>query len=505
MPTTTAPIPAGNWTVWAVLLLAAFPVLVIATGEALDRLRARNPDSPYLTPLAILRHGVLPLAFVDGLLRIVVGLGEDHLAVKLADTALSIVVLNAAIAFLNGLLFGEDAQLAGRVRLPRLLLDLTRLVLVLCGAAIVVARTWGVDVSSVFTALGVGSVVLGLALQDTLGSIFAGIALVSARQIHVGDWIKYGTDEGEVLAMNWRAVKIRTSAGDVLYVPNGVISKQAVRVLTLGKETTTLPATVRFPYGTSPDAVVTLMTEVARTTRGFHLVPPPVALVNALDDGGIEYSIGVRATDPRQLAGVRSEYLTDLWFAAQRAGLTFTGALGAAEHAPPPARQPAAAVAETLARVGAFRLDPDGLERLARDARVEQYRAGQTIVAQGAVTGDVYVLVSGRASAVFAAGGHEIVLHGFEPGQAVMAKSLFQGRGTPFAFRAATELEVVAIPLADFREICLADFALAREIEQILTAREEAAARVLAKASPETRGDVGLSDRMQLMREMFQS
>jgi small-conductance mechanosensitive channel/CRP-like cAMP-binding protein len=493
-----------DWTFWALLLLVAFPVLVIVTGEVLNRMREREAASAYLTPLSIVRNGVLPLAFIDGMLRIVMGLTGGHLAVKIADTGLWIVVLNAAVAFLNILLFGEDARLAGRVRLPRLLLDLARLVLVLCGAAVVVSQVWGVDLSGLITALGVGSIVIGLALQDTLGSIFSGIALVSARQIHVGDWIRYGSDEGLVLAMNWRAVKVRTSAGDVLYVPNGVISKQAVRVLTLGTDTTTLNASVRFPYGRSPDTITALMNEVARATPGFHLDPPPAAWVNAFDDS-VEYVIAVRATDPRRLSAVRGEYLTNLWFAVQRRGLSFNGALKSPDNAPRAAKQPPEAIVEMLTRVAAFRLDADALRQLAEHARLEQYRAGQTVLAQGAVAGDVYVLTAGRATAVVAAGdGPEMTLHSFEPGQTMMAKSLFQGRGTPYTIRAATELDVVAIPLHDFKEVCLADFALAREIEQILTAREEAAVRVRAKAAPDG-GEVGLNDRMQLMREMFQS
>jgi small-conductance mechanosensitive channel/CRP-like cAMP-binding protein len=496
---------------WGSALLILFPLLIILIGEAIHRQGTSEEAQVYSLPLSLLRSGVLPLAFVDILLRKVIGWDSSHLAVKVADTALWIVVLNALIAVLNILLFREKSLLAGRQRIPKLLLDLFRLLVVGCGAAFIVSWVWGVDLSSLVTALGVGSVVIGLALQDTLGSLFAGIALVSARQFRVGDWIKYKDDEGLVVAMNWRSVKIRTRAGDAVYLPNGAIARDAVTVLAGGSGSTGRAVDLRFPYQTSPDQVIGVLTEAARQTKDFHGDPPVRPSINDFQEKYISYRVMVRATDPAKVSGVRSEFLSNAWYLVQRKGLAFfvdsgdIRLISGEEHASESEASP-----QTLARMlvasGALRLDNDALLRLVRDARLERYRAGQTLVERGQTADHVYALTAGRAQAVFVAeGSEEIALHEFEPGQLLMAKSILRSVGTPFTLKAISEVEVIAIPVEDFKAMCAADLSLARDIEQMLSAREDATQRVLAKALPTEDSTLQTNDRLKLMHEIFRS
>ncbi len=501
---------AIDWTTWGAALIVLFPLLIILLGEFIYRLDANGHAASYAAPLSILTHGVLPLAFVDIVLRRIVGLPGDHLAVMLADTGLSIVALNAAVALFNILFFREGAQIGGRMQIPKLLLDLLRFFFVVCGGAVIVSTIWDVNLSSLITALGVGSVVIGLALQDTLGSLFAGIAMVSARQFRVGDWIRFEKQEGLVLAMNWRSVKVRTRAGDALYLPNGIIARQTVTVLAGGAGTTTVTVEFKFPYDTSPDKITGMLAEAARVTSDFHLEPAPSPRVVAFDDAGIRYTLAVRVLDPQKLSSVRSEFLSNVWYLAQRRSLPFQGQFNADFQRPQANGDAEPAGPELLARlvedVGAFRVGRDQLRRLVRNAHIERYRAGEAIVEQGRVADHALVLVQGRARAIFASPAHaDVQLHEFERGQVLMAKSLFQANATPFSFKAGTEIEAVAIPVADFKELCLSDTALARDIEQILSAREDAANRALSKAFPNQDTTIGHNDRVQLMREMFRS
>lgn len=499
-----------HWTAWGTGILILFPALVVLLGELIFRNQDHAEAHLYDTPLSILRTGVLPLAFIVIFLRKLVELDPNHLAVKIADTALWIVALNAAVALLNSLFFREGAPMAGRAQIPKLLLDLLRMFFVLCGAAIIVSRVWGVDLSSLITALGVGSVVIGLALQDTLGSLFAGIAMVSARQFRVGDWIRFGNEEGVVLSMNWRSVKIRTRAGDAFYLPNGIIARQPVTVLAGAVGSSVALVEVKFPYEYSPDQISAMLVEVAGATKDFCLDPAPAVRVLGFDDNGIKYAVAVRAVDMAKMNTIRSEFLANVWYAAQRAQFDLTGARNSRFHKLAPtdmdkANDPAA-LAQSLVDVAAFRVAPDKVRRLAQHAQLECYRAGEVILAQHKVCPDAYVVVKGRARAVFAKpGSPEVQLHEFEAGQLLMAKAQLQGVGMPFAFRAATELDVIALPIADFKEFSTSDMALARDIEQILSAREDAANRAMAKAFPQNNGAVELNDRAQLLREMFRT
>jgi small-conductance mechanosensitive channel/CRP-like cAMP-binding protein len=496
---------------WGTALLVLFPLLIIVIGEAIHRQGAGEEAQVYALPLALLRNSVLPLAFIDILLRKVIGWESSHLAVKLADTALWIVVLNALIAVLNILLFREKSTLAGRQRIPKLLLDLFRLFVVGCGAAFVISWVWDVDLSSLVTALGVGSVVIGLALQDTLGSLFAGIALVSARQFRVGDWIKFKDGEGLVVAMDWRSVKVRTRAGDALYLPNGAIARESVTVLAGAAGYTARAVEMRFPYETSPDRVIGLLTEAARQTNGFHMDPPVRPSINEFQEKCISYRVQVRTTDPLKVSGVSSEYLSNVWYLAQRNGLAFfvdssETTLVSGDQQGAHAEASPQNLASKLAAVGTFRIDNEALLRLVHRSRLERYRAGQTVIERGETVDHVYALTAGRAQAsIDPEDGDAIALHEYEPGQLLMAKSLLRGTSTPFTLKALTEIETVAIPADDFKAMCANDLSLARDIEHMLSAREESTQRTLAKALQADEATLHANDRLKLMTEIFRA
>jgi small-conductance mechanosensitive channel/CRP-like cAMP-binding protein len=497
-----------DWMIWGAVLLVAFPILIIALGEISDDVAKSADYRVYSKPLLITRNGVLPFTFAAILLRKIVGYPADHMATKIVDTVLWILVLNAVLAFMNILLFDQKAAISGRVRIPQLLLDIMRLIFVVCGAAVTISTVWNVNLSSLVTALGVGSVVIGLALQDTLGSLFSGIALVSARDFRVGDWVRFGTEEGPVMSQNWRTVTIKTRSGDALVLPNGVIARNPLTVLTAGIGSTLVTVDLRFPYQYSPDVICAMLAEAAVKTAGFVLDPAPVARVASFEDSAIRYAIGVRVTDPAKIFAVRSEYLTTVWFMAQRQGIVMVGQYSDKYLIPanllPNTPTGAGGLEARLLNVEAFSYRDATLGPLLANARFELYRNGQTLVERGVVSDVVFILLSGSVRAVQAQNkAEDVQLHVFEPGQFMLSKATLRAAATPYSLRATKEVEVIALPVADFKRFCASDNRIAREIEQILSAREEVAHRAVAKTrtDPAT-GATG--ERSELMRELFQ-
>jgi small-conductance mechanosensitive channel/CRP-like cAMP-binding protein len=497
----------SDWMMWGIALLVLFPVLIIGLGEVAEDMGGSARFKAYETPVMIVRNGVLPLAFGAILLRYVAGVGSQELVVKIVDTLLWIIVLNAALAFSNLLLFNNANN---RVRIPKLLLDILRFFFVVCGAAVIISTIWGVNLGSLVTALGVGSVVIGLALQDTLGSLFSGIALVSARSFRVGDWVRFGTDEGPVLAQNWRSVTIRTRNGDALVIPNGVIARAPLTVLGhVGS--VVVPAEIRFPYEYSPDMICALLTETATKTPGFHLDPAPAARVAGFEDSGIRYGISVRALDPQKVFAVRSEFLINVWFMCQRKGMFMSGALNA-DFALTPATPPQKPVSsdelqDTLASMPDFFFrGSDKLGLLTKNARIERYRPSQALVEAGQIATVAHVILKGRARAVQKTqSGDEVILHEFDVGQTIVAKPMLRRTTMPYTIRATQDVEVVTMPVADFKIFCDADMKVAQEVEQIMSAREDAAQRTLTKAQSDRGLVTTAGDRAQLIKDLFRS
>src|SRR5260221_5100196 len=77
------------------------------------------------------------------------------------------------------------------------------------------------------TTSAVSAVVLGFALQDTLGNAFAGLAIQSEKPFLVGQWVRVGALEGRVAEVTWRATKLRTKAGNFVILANNLVAKES--------------------------------------------------------------------------------------------------------------------------------------------------------------------------------------------------------------------------------------------------------------------------------------
>src|SRR3982751_4787024 len=137
---------------------------------------------------------------------------------------LAVLLLCFAIVIAGSLLVFDLAL--RRRHIPRILQDLVQGIAYFIVAAIVLTRS-DVDVTRVFTASVLTTAVLGLALQDTLGNVMAGLALQLERDFEIGDWINLGDRTapivGRIREVRWRATTITTKNGDLMLIPNAAI------------------------------------------------------------------------------------------------------------------------------------------------------------------------------------------------------------------------------------------------------------------------------------------
>jgi hypothetical protein len=60
---------------------------------------------------------------------------------------------------------------------------------------LIILQSLGIAISRILTAVGVGGLAVGLALQETLSNLFSGLYIMVSRQIRPGDYIKLNTGE----------------------------------------------------------------------------------------------------------------------------------------------------------------------------------------------------------------------------------------------------------------------------------------------------------------------
>jgi small-conductance mechanosensitive channel len=167
---------------------------------------------------------------------------------------------------------------------------------------LIIMDALGVSITPLLTALGVGGLAVALALQDTLGNLFAGIHILASRKIRPGEYISLETgQEGTVTDISWRNTIIRTPSNNLVIVPNSRIASSIVtnyfqpnRELTI-----TLPLTVA--RNSDLDKVERVTKEVA--ARLLKEVPgasgefEPLVRFNAIGDAGIGFNVVLRVKD----------------------------------------------------------------------------------------------------------------------------------------------------------------------------------------------------------------
>ena len=161
---------------WVLGIALGLPLLVVALTELLARLRRRN--SSLARAVENLRLLFVPSLAFFLLLRYVVKLPADNTLTLIAQSAVWIFGLMAVLNIINDVVFGEASPESWRSRVPSLFRDFVRLLLVAIGGSIVYSQVWGMSLGGAVAALGLTSIVLGLALQEPLGNMVSGLMLL---------------------------------------------------------------------------------------------------------------------------------------------------------------------------------------------------------------------------------------------------------------------------------------------------------------------------------------
>jgi len=178
---------------------------------------------------------------------------------------------------------------------------LAKIVLFIIGG-LVILESEGISIAPILTALGVGGLAVALALQDTLGNVFAGLNTLIAGQIRPGDFIKIDADsEGWVIDVGWRNTSIRTLANNLVVVPNKRLAESVVTNYSKPEPRLSLSVPVGVLYDSDLELVervlLELGAEMVTTQNGVLADPPPMVRFIAFSDSSIETRLILRVVD----------------------------------------------------------------------------------------------------------------------------------------------------------------------------------------------------------------
>jgi small-conductance mechanosensitive channel len=489
----------------AAILAIGFPAALLVATELLNSSVRRGG---MLAPtFRVVRNLVLPALAAMLFVTEVWQIAPDQVVSRVVRTVFWVSLLYGLLTLTNDTLFGGHGQAAMRERVPKLFRDLARVTLVAIGAALIYQHVWQQEIGGALTALGLGSIVVGLALQEPLGNIVSGLMLLLERPLAIGDWIIADGTTGRVIEINWRSVHIESILHEMRIIPNVVLYKTSFSNLSRPTAARTDTYDVGFSYDHPPNDVKRAMLDILRTTPGVIAEPAPEVHTLNYGDFSITYRMYFTVARHEDLLPVRDAILSRVWYVAKRESLQipFPIQMQYRPYESPSPRQPG--VAEVLDRFPRYRHVREAmLESQARlhdaamaaghpapppEARIVTYAAGEEIQPRGAAVDRFGLVAEGSVELlVVDADGTEVPVAKLGPGDFHGDAAVSTGRPSDFRVVALTDVVEVSIDSRTVAGWLQGSSGLAAEIGDAYVQRRKAAQVIRQRSAPRPPGPV---------------
>lgn len=407
------------------------------------------------------------------------GLGLSQLRFSGRDYgafALGMAILLLFVRLANYVAFDVLFRLRRGSEAPALLREIAALLVFLLGLTVLFKTILSVRLTAVLATSAVITAVIGLALQETLGNLFAGLALHLEKSFQVGDMVRVGDMVGFVDEMSWRAVKIRTLLGSRFVLPNGAAAREKLEVFPREGGPVGRALRLSFDFPESPQRIMELLQRAAGSVRGVAGHPAPVVYISHFADSAVHYEVRYWIDDPGRLLQVDSDVRERIWYALGREGLAiplnvrYQYARAWQDEAPR-----SAIATDRLDGVEILSpLTPEERDKLRHRLKYVVFAGGENVFVEGSQAHSLYVVERGEL-AVFVqeSSGREVEVGRLGPGDAFGEMALLTGEPRSATVRARTEASLYRIDKEAFGEVLAANPRLLTDISRLMEARRE--------------------------------
>ena len=439
-----------SWLIWTISIAIGFPVIMIALGELTFFLEKNQ--HPLVELVKIFRTWVLPSLTAFFLLEKVFKLPEKTIFYQLVETFFWITLVYWGLTLFNTIVFQKARQGSWRAKVPKIFLDLSRTFLVLIGAAIVLSSVWDADLGGLLTALGVGSLVIGLALQDSLGNIFSGMALLFEQPLAIGDWVQVGDVDGQVKEITWRSVHICNRQQDLVIIPNSELAKGNFKNYSRPQSLHAVNVDIKFAVDAPPNKVIEMLKKTALETIGVLKEPSPKILLTSLDDYFLMYRTIFFVDNYPQGIESNHEFQLRVWYVSQRYNITMpfpTSIEYGAEI--PVAENYLDKALEVLQKSSDWEtIEREFLGKICQQSTVEYYAKQETILEKDTQIKGLFVIVEGQVSLLYHDDDYShncLVLGYLSPGEFFGGQAaLMKEENSDLTVKALVDTKVLVIP-----------------------------------------------------------
>jgi small-conductance mechanosensitive channel len=245
----------------------------------------------------------------------------DPLLVSTTQSVLMVFVIGATVVSGMRMAGGAVEMLSGRtggaIQSPTLVVNLARLAVGILGIFIIL-QNLGIDITPLIGALGIGGLAVALALQDTLGNLFAGVQIILSKQVRPRDYVRLSSgEEGWVTDVKGRNTTIQTFPdGNLVTVPNSMLASSTVKNFSMPRRALWVTVEVGVSYDSDLDHVETIALDVAQEilTEVDGGVPgePAIVRYHTFADSSVNFSVRMLVREFESQGPVRHEFIKRL-------------------------------------------------------------------------------------------------------------------------------------------------------------------------------------------------
>ncbi|MYC33584.1 MAG: mechanosensitive ion channel family protein [Chloroflexi bacterium] len=317
----------------SIVVALVFSTLVFRRLLRLSIVAGANFD---VKTVAAIRIPIAAFVLLAGLYLALIALSPPPQVQILLNKASSVIAILIGAVLVNGLASGFLFWLEIRAQNSRpdgssgWLFPLVRrgvLAFVVAVAVMVSLDILGLNISPLIAGLGIAGLAIALALQPTLGNLFAGTYVISEGVINVGDYIEMANGiDGFVVDVNWRSTRLRTRTNNLVVVPNSVFAETIITNFNKPED----PVNMIIPCGVAYESdlveVERIGLEETNAVREEHPGAvrefEPRFIYRAFGDSNIDFVVVIRAQNRIAGFNVRSELIKRLHSRFAAEGIT---------------------------------------------------------------------------------------------------------------------------------------------------------------------------------------
>jgi small-conductance mechanosensitive channel/CRP-like cAMP-binding protein len=375
-----------------------------------------------------------------------------------------------------------------KIEVPKFLTEVAHLAILFIAAFFVLFWLYKQNVENLLIAPGILAIVIGLAMQDLIGNIIAGMALQVGKAYSQGDWLQVEERFAKVVEINWRATRLVTNDGVSIEVPHREMSGKTIVNLNRPTKNHAMRLSVGIDFAAPPTRVKDILLHATGNAVGIAAEPRPTVYLKNFGDSSIEYEIKFWISDQARYFEVCDSIRTNVWYSLRRHGISMPFPIRTVqiERATKNKTHELQTTARSILRQQPIfkALTDVQFDSLLPRGRIVHFGSGEKLIEQGAVGESMFILVEGEAHVIVDRDGHQVFVAALKSGDCFGEMSLLTGEKRSATILANKDCETVEISKSVLAQSLKENPDLLNKLSELLATRQMENEGVFANRTP---------------------